>query len=285
MEDEFQTVELKLEDDSEMSEIEVPTMNSEFELPMDEMVSSEEVSDNDEMQEIEPSTIAEIAGMGMKEESGMEEVPTSGMKRNLSETTNKEPKQHKEVVPIYELCEAIDTQRVKTREAELKASQLTIDFQKYKEQSQQEIDESYREVKEAGDSQTEAEARYQIADQEHRSALQNLIDTGKNQQKMLQERQKKADEQVKTVVRERRALEQTNTTTLTQNQVQLQKYLSHTIELNELTQKKNEEKAKWEAIAKAMQDPEEDLMGYISQDEVYEVEPDILSKSYGRKVA
>ncbi|MDE5587156.1 MAG: hypothetical protein K2I72_02145, partial [Bacilli bacterium] len=228
-EDEFQTVELKIGEDSEMSEIEVPKMNFEA-----------NVSENDEMQEIVPTAIGEVTNMGKAEDTGMEEITTSEIKKEFEiskeETKTEESEQRKAVVPIYELCEAIDIQRGKTREAELKASQLTIDFQKYKEQSQQEIDKSYLEVKEAGDSQSEAEARYQIAEQEHRSALQNLIDTGKNQQKILQERQKEADAQVRAVVQERKALEQTNNTTLAQNKVQLQKYLNHTIELNEQIQ-------------------------------------------------
>ena len=285
MDDGFQTVELKIGEDSEMSEVEVPSMS--FKTVGE--VGKTNAEENDEMQEIEPTPIGEVAGLGKTEETGMEEIPTSEIKKEFKvskeEDKKEESEQRKAVVPIYELCEAIDIQREKTREAELKASQLTIDFQKYKEQSQQEIDESYREVKEAGDSQTEAEARYQIAEQEHRSALQNLIDTGKNQQRMLQQRQKEADAQVRAVVQERKALEQTNNTTLAQNKVQLQKYLNHTIELNEQTQIKNEQKAKWEAIAKAMQDPEEDLMGYISPDEIYEVEPDTLTKSYGRRAA
>lgn len=287
IDDEFQTVELQLpesnefsskdefDSDSDMEEVSVEETSSEQSLESDDFIGTiqEEISEEtqDDMEEIETKPIFKenhTSTYSFEKESN-DDVHSTISRAGLN---SKKTEKKKEVVPIYELCEAIDTQRLKTKEAEEKASRLSKDFQSYKEKSQIEIDESYREVKEAGDSQTEAESRYKIAEQEHQTALQNLIDTGKSQQRMLKQRQKDADELIKKVVHEREQLEQTNNTTLAQNQVQLQKYLNKTIDYNTKTQEKREQTAKWEAIAKAMQDPEEDLMGYINPNEVYEIE-------------
>lgn len=300
--DQFQTVELKMPEshesetnddvglDSDMVDINLEKASKNQSLEFDNFINTIQQDkdleeEQDDMEEIEPKPISKenYTRTYSFEDESVEDlssnIPYAGLNSRKEEVEKK-----REVVPIYELCEAIDTQRVKTKEAEEKASRLSKDFQNYKEKSQIEIDESYREVKEAGDSQTEAESRYKIAEQEHQTALQNLIDTGKSQQRILKERQKDADDLIKQVVQERKKLEQTNNTTLAQNQVQLQKYLNHTIDLNTRTQEKREQAAKWDAIAKAMQDPEEDLMGYINPNEVYEVEESEFSKSY-RKAA
>ncbi len=285
--DEFQTVELQLpesnelsskdefDSDSDMEEVSVGEISSEQSLESNDFMGTvqEETSEEtqDDMEEIETEPIFKESSTSTY---SFEKDSTDDVHPTLSHVglNSKKTEKKKEVVPIYELCEAIDTQRLKTKKAEEEASRLSKDFQSYKEKSQIEIDESYREVKEAGDSQTEAESRYKIAEQEHQTALQNLIDTGKSQQRMLKQRQRDADELIKKVVQEREQLEQTNNTTLAQNQVQLQKYLNKTIDYNTKTQEKREQTAKWEAIAKAMQDPEEDLMGYINPNEVYEIE-------------
>ena len=296
-EDQFQTVELEIPGKTEMSsfndadlgmeEISLEDTSKNSSLDSDDFMKSiQNITDSeetkDDMEEIETGSIFGESHRPTysfeKEESG--DAFSSTSRTNLSSGRGKSDKK-KEAVPIYELCEAIDTQRLKTREAEDKASRLNKDFEVYKEKSQAEIDASYREVKEASDSQSEAESRYQIAEQEHRTALQNLMDTGKSQQRMLKQRQQDADNLIKKIVEERKTLEQTNNTILAQNQVQLQKSLSHTIDLNTKTQEKREEIAKWDAIAKAMQDPEEDLMGYINPDDVYEGKV-ASSKSYGR---
>lgn len=300
--EQFQTVELQLDPKPEnkmdvSSSIEEPQIDGMNQsdttglygtMSLDGMLSVGGTSSDslDDTNDFEETPVSEFVSSKRRASKSTDDE-ISDLKEVLAkqEVKSEPPKETKQVVPIYELCEAIDTQRLKTKEAEEKASRLSQDFQVYKEKSQLEIDASYREVKEAGDSQSEAEARYQIAEQEHKSALQNLIDTGKNQQKMLQQRQKQADETVRKVVQERKQLEQTNNTTLAQNKVQLQKYLNRTIELNNQTQLKNEEKAKWEAIARAMQDPEEDLMGYINPDDIYEVDSDTSIKSYGRRIA
>ena len=298
-EDQFQTVELELPERTDMSSLSDATSDSDMEdtsldsgtdgLSFDSddfMKSIHDITDSEEAQddmvEIETEPIFVVRHRPTYSFESEEPVDTisNSSRMNLNSGREKSEKK-KEAVPIYELCEAIDTQRLKTKEAEAKADRLSKDFQAYKEKSQAEIDASYREVKDAGDSQSEAESRYQAAEQEHRTALQNLMDTGKNQQRMLKQRQKDADDLIKKVVAEREKLELTNNTTLSQNQVQLQKYLSRTIDLNTKAQEKREEAAKWDAIARAMEDPEEDLMGYINPDDVYGKET-AASKSYGR---
>jgi len=298
--DQFQTVELSIPEtnelnamdeinsDSDMEDVSLEKSSEDKPLELNDIINTiqednayEEVQDD--MEEIETAPILKenrTSTYSFENESS-DDVISSPSRVGLN-SKRENPEKRREIVPIYELCEAIDTQRVKTKEAEEKASRLSKDYQAYKEKAQAEIDESYREVKEAGDSQTEAESRYKIAEQEHQTALQNLIETGKSQQKMLKQRQKDADDLIKKVVQERKKLEQTNNTTLAQNQVQLQKYLNRTIDLNTRTQEKREEAAKWEAIARAMQDPEEDLMGYINPNDVYELDEKDTQKSYGR---
>jgi len=77
-------------------------------------------------------------------------------------------------------------------------------------------------------------------------------------------------------------LENENTKLLADNKEQTEKYLMRTEELDSQTQLKNDEAAKWDAIAKAMEDPEEDFMGFINfeNDSEYEEE-----HSYGRRAA
>ena len=297
--DQFQTIELRIPESSDLNSTDKVSSDSDMgtsnlekiyedrNLELDDFMSSiQEDKDfektQDDMEEIETEPIFKEKRTSSYsfENELTDDVISASSHIGLNSRREKGEKQ-KEVVPIYELCEAIDTQRLRTREAEEKANRLSKDFQAYKEKSQIAIDESYREVKEAGDSQTEAESRYKIAEQEHKTALQNLIDTGKSQQRMLKQRQKDADDLIKKVVQEREKLEQTNSTTLAQNQVQLQKYLGNTIDLNTKTQEMRDEAARWDAIARAMQDPEEDLMGYINPNEVYEAERG-TSKSYGK---
>lgn len=220
------------------------------------------------------------------EESPVSEIKSKDSSEELMEVSNEQSTlgSDKNITPVYELCEAIDAQRLKTKEAVEKVNQLTQDLENYKEEAQRKIDASNREVKEAGDDQTEAERRYQTAEQMNQAALKNLIDTGKNQQRVLQQRQRDAEAQGKKIVQEKKELEDSNQLLLARNEEKKQQHMSRIRELDAQTQLKNEEAAKWDAIARAMQDPEEDLMGFINPDDLYETN-DIQQKSYGRRAA
>lgn len=188
--------------------------------------------------------------------------------------------------PVYELCEAIDAQRVVTKAAEEEADRLTRDFQEYKAKSQKAVDISNQELDEADANQAEAERRFQAADHEHKTALDTLIETGKTQQKVLLQRQRDAEAQTKRVVQERRKLEESNSNLLTKNEELIKRYMDRARNLNAQIRIKNEEAAKWMAIAKAMQDPEEDLMGFINTEDISQsYEEDASTKSYGRRAA
>lgn len=233
-------------------------------------------------EDIQDSVIEEIP----LEESPVSEIKDTTSSEELVEVQKEQDTldSEKKVTPVYELCEAVDAQRLKTKEALEKVNRLTQDFQNYKEEAQKKIDASNREVKEAGDDQTEAERRYQTAEQMNQAALKNLIDTGKSQQRVLQQRQRDAEAQGKKIAQERKELEDSNQLLLARNEEKKQQHMSRIRELDAQTQLKNEEAAKWDAIARAMQDPEEDLMGFINPEDLYE-STDIQQKSYGRRAA
>ena len=240
---------------------EVPTVTPEVvssESVEEKVEPKEEISQNDVQEEV-------------NEEFSQEEIPTEDIAEEF-----------KDVSKVYQFCEAVDEQRAKTEEATKKAREVVQDFTEYKEKSQREIEDSNRRLQEAGDGQTEAEQRYRTAEQLNQDALRNLINTGKRQQEVLRNRQREAETQIIDITEQRTKLENENTKLLADNKEQTEKYLMRTEELDSQTQLKNDEAAKWDAIAKAMEDPEEDFMGFINfeNDSEYEEE-----HSYGRRAA
>lgn len=250
------------------SEVATPVETPVAETPVAEVpVSEPEVALNEVSTPIEP----EVQPEPVQEEVSKEEEPTEDIALEF-----------KDVSKVYQFCEAVDEQRAKTEEATRKAKEAIQDFTEYKEKSQREIEDSNRRLQEAGDGQTEAEQRYRTADQLNQDALRNLINTGKRQQEVLRNRQKEAEAQIIDITEQRTKMESENTKLLADNEEQTKQYLMRTEELDSQTQAKNDETAKWDAIAKAMEDPEEDFMGFINFDNDSDYEEE---HSYGRRVA
>lgn len=246
---------------------------SEVAIPVDNSIPVTEVSTGEA--EITPAEVKEEIPQNEVQEEVQEEVTQEEPTEDIAE-------EFKDVSKVYQFCEAVDEQRAKTEEATKKAKEVVQDFTEYKEKSQREIEDSNRRLQEAGDGQTEAEQRYRTAEQLNQDALRNLINTGKRQQEVLRNRQREAEAQIVDITEQRTKLENENTKLLADNEQQTKQYLMRTEELDSQTQIKNDEAAKWDAIAKAMEDPEEDFMGFINFDNTSDYEEE---HSYGRRVA
>lgn len=224
---------------------------------------------------VEPTVDAVVAEVTNPEVAPIApETPVVEQVAEVNEPAQDEPteditEEYKDVSRVYQFCEEVDAQRAKTEEATREVNRLSQEFAEYKIKSQQDIEESNRKRQEASEGLMEAEERNQTAKRFHQESLRNLITTGKRQQELLREREKEAKAQFQQVKAEMDLLEKENTMLLNQNEEKTNEDISKARELDEETQMVNDEAAKWDAIAHAMEDPEESLTSVINTDNIY----------------